>query len=115
MLKSLVPWLATAICLLTFIPAAAQERRGTIAGTAADSSGARLPGVIVEVSTAGSPSRSVATLRTDADGAFITSRLPSGEYIVRFALDGFTPAERRVRVDTDAPATADATLEIGGV
>jgi hypothetical protein len=52
---------------------------GGVTGTVADQSGARLPGVGVQVvATAGA--RALASATTDAQGVFTIARLPEGEY-----------------------------------
>jgi outer membrane receptor protein involved in Fe transport len=93
------------------------QQRGTITGSAADPSGARLPGVVVEVRPAGTtaPARPAATVTTDADGLFATPALMPGDYLLRFTLDGFTPVERPARVEPGGRAIVAATLEIGGL
>ena len=109
-------WIVLTVFVLTIAPAAmAQQPRGAIEGTAADSSGARLPGVAVDVMPGSPTQSSAATTITDAEGRFNTPALAPGEYIVRFTLDGFTPAEQRVRVEAGATAVATATLEVGAL
>ena len=108
-------WALVALCVLIVSPAAAQQpARGSLTGTVADSSGARLPGVTVEVKSA-APVRTVASAITDAEGAFRVAPLAPGTYVVEFALEGFTPARQPVRVDPGATAVASATLSIGGL
>jgi outer membrane receptor protein involved in Fe transport len=115
LVNSLSRWALVALCTLFVSSAAAQSpARGSLAGTVADSSGARLPGVTVEVKS-GTPARTVASAVTDAEGAFRLGPLNSGEYVVEFVLEGFGAARRTVRVDAGATATVSATLSIGGL
>jgi outer membrane receptor protein involved in Fe transport len=95
--------------------APAQQALGSLEGTAADISGGRLPGVTVDILPRTPNARAVATATTDADGFFRLTALASGDYIVRFALTGFSPAELRIRIDPGAVATAVATLNVGAL
>src|SRR5512132_1663088 len=83
-------FLRTLVVLLAFtLPAAAQTQITTsvIQGVVADSSGAVLPGVDVEVKNVDTNfTRSVVT---DKDGRFIVLQLPTGRYTVTFKLTGF--------------------------
>ena len=108
-------WALVVLCVSLVSPATAQQlARGSLTGSVADSSGARLPGVIVEVKSAAS-GRTVATVTTDAEGAFRVASLAAGNYVVEFLLEGFSPVRQSVRVDPGATATASATLSIGGL
>jgi hypothetical protein len=64
---------------------------GGVTGTVADQSGARLPGVGVQV-VAAAGARALASTTTNAEGAFRIERLPEGEYWVEFVLAGNVPA-----------------------
>ncbi len=94
--------------------AVAGQTVGSLEGTAADSSGARLPGVSVEVAPNAAAS-SVANTTTDANGFYRFSALRPGDYIVRYVLPGFAPAQQSARVGAGATATLAVTLEVSGL
>src|SRR5215212_11352066 len=76
--------------ILVTSTAYAQEQRGSIEGIVKDSSGAVVPGALVE---ARSPSAvGVSSAVTDANGIFRFPALPPGTYKVTAALQGFAPA-----------------------
>ena len=103
------------LCALIVSPAAAQpSARGSLAGTVADSSGALLPGVTVNVKS-DAPVRAVASVVTNAEGRFEVPSLAPGPYTVEFLLEGFTQVQQSVRVEAGATALANATLSIGGL
>ena len=108
-------WALVVLCVVLVSPAAAQPpARGSLTGTVADSSGARLPGVTVNVRSE-TPARAATSAVTDAEGAFRVASLAPGTYVVEFLLEGFTPVRQPVRVDAGATAQASATLSIGGL
>ena len=107
--------LATGLCaLLIVVSEAAGQTTGSLEGTAADVSGARLPGVTVEVAPVGTP-KPVVSATTDANGFYRFTALRPGEYVVRFQLAGFTDAQTVAQVAAGVSATASATLQIGGL
>ncbi len=71
-------------------PVAAQELRGSIEGTVKDTSGAVLPGVTVEVKTAGTPALSTTP---DAQGNYRPPSVPPGRYEVSATLASFAPKQ----------------------
>ena len=88
------------LCVLTMATAArAGQRTGALEGAAADSSGARLPGVIVEVASRAAGAPPVAHTTTDADGVYRFTSLRPGNYIVRFLLAGFSAAQLPARIE----------------
>jgi outer membrane receptor protein involved in Fe transport len=107
-------WAIAALYVVVAIPAAAQSGRGIVQGTVEDSSGARLPGVVVEVKAAAN-ARLVASATTDAEGAFRVASIAAGDYIVEFRLDGFTPVRHSLRVTAGGTAAMSATLSVGGL
>ena len=77
--------------LVVASPLAAQERTGSIAGTVKDSSGAILPGAIVEAT---SPSLvGTQTAVADGQGAYRFPALTPGVYEITATLQGFTVAK----------------------
>jgi outer membrane receptor protein involved in Fe transport len=87
---------------------------GGVTGTVADQSGARLPGVGVQVVvTAGA--RALAATTTDADGTFRIDRLPAGDYWVEFALSGFARTRQKIAVVAGETQAVSATLGVDGL
>ncbi len=94
--------------------AVAGQSTGTIEGVVTDSSGARLPGVIVDLIAPRSASP-VATGVTEGDGSYRLRTIRPGEYVVRFTLAGFSRPEARATVTAGATTTVPATLEVNGL
>ena len=85
---------------------------GTLQGTAVDAQGGVLPGVIV---TASSPAlQGVRTATTDENGVYLLRGLPSGDYTVKFELQGFSTSEQKTTVNVGTPSQVNATLGVGG-
>ena len=101
-----VLWLSL---ILLPVPAFAQ---GTIAGTARDgNNGQPLPGVRVELVTAGIGTGPTWMSVTDRNGRYEFRDVPPGTYTVRFTLPGFTTIRRRgVQMAGDARVTVDQVL-----
>ncbi|MFN7984348.1 MAG: carboxypeptidase regulatory-like domain-containing protein [Vicinamibacterales bacterium] len=76
------------LCLLTQVLAA----QGSVTGRVVDPSGLPLPGVLVELSQAGTLLQSTTT---DGTGTFALGDVPDGRYDMRFTLDGFAATDRR--------------------
>jgi hypothetical protein len=93
----------------------AQVQTGSIVGSVSDSSGGVLPGVSVTLGgerLIGGPQ----SVPTDANGAYRFDRLPPGDYIVKFELQGFKTVERAgIRVNAAFTATVNAKLEVGSL
>jgi hypothetical protein len=86
---------------------------GGVTGTVTDQSGARLPGVGVQVLATVGSSRPLASTTTDAAGAFRVERLPDGEYWVEFTLSGFARSRHKVAVAGGGePQVVSATLGV---
>src|SRR5262245_30830090 len=82
------------ICVLASSPwSAAQTSAGSIAGVVKDASGAVIPGVTVEASSAVliEKTRSVVT---DNEGQYKIVELRPGTYAVTFSLQGFNTVKR---------------------
>jgi hypothetical protein len=82
--------------------------RGEIRGRAADGSGAVLPGVIVELSTA----QGRGTVVSDANGAFTFFNVPAGKATLTASLTGFSTQRIELSVD-QTPVDAGFTLRVG--
>lgn len=104
------------VCLLIGAAAAgAGQVNGAVEGTTADTSGARLPGVTVEIVTKTNSKRAVATTTTDADGVYRFASLPPGAYVVKCALSGFSQTEMAVQIDAGATVTLAVKLDLAGL
>src|SRR5262245_5231512 len=86
-----------------------------IAGVVRDTSGAVLPGVVVE---AASPVliEKARTAVPDADGTYRTLDLRPGIYAVTFALAGFNTVKREgIELPAAFTATVNAELQLGAI
>ena len=90
------------------VPARGQNVRGTLAGTAKDSTGAAIPGVTVRILN--EVTAAAVDLVTDEHGEFRSSALPPGRYRIEASLDGFDAASRRVAIDGGATVAVEMTL-----
>ena len=100
--------------LVLCVPAAALAQ-GSIAGVVKDTTGAIMPGVTVEASSAAliEKSRSVVT---DGSGQYRVVDLPPGEYSVVFTLSGFKSVRRPgVVLAGNFAAQVNVELEVGSV
>jgi TonB-dependent receptor len=86
--------------------AGAQVNRGTISGTVTDSTGAVLPGALVELQQKGPSAVS------DAQGHFLISNLLPGSYTLMVSYVGFAPFQTSVTVAAGQVAHVDATLTV---
>ncbi len=103
------------IALIAVTPAtSAQETTANIIGTVTDQSGAVLPGVVVSL-------RHVATGRTfesvtSAEGGYLVTLLPIGQYEITFSLSGFqSRVVRGVTLSVNDRVQIDTSLSAGGV
>jgi hypothetical protein len=89
--------------------------QASIAGSVRDSSGAALPGVVVEAS---SPAliEKVRTATTDGNGVYRIVSLPPGTYAVSFTLAGFNVVRREgIELSGSFTAQIDGAMSVGGV
>ncbi|MEP7116116.1 MAG: TonB-dependent receptor [Acidobacteriota bacterium] len=93
--------------LIGAAPLSAQT--AAVSGMVRDDSGGALPGVEVEVSQAGSPTRSG---DTDAQGAFRVAGLTPGPATVTFMLVNFATGRRDVTVAADQTVKADIVMSL---
>ena len=92
-----------------FLPAAAQESRGSIAGLVVDSSGGALPGVTVTIRNIGTNATVVQT--TNNAGQYTAVFLLPGAYNVTVELSGFQKRDySSVQVHVGERVQLDATL-----
>ena len=98
----------TSLLVLALAASAAAQSTGVVAGLVADETGGVLPGVLVEVETAGGPLTTV----TGADGQYRVPDVPPGPGIVTFRLVNFSTARQEVTVAAGRTLTANATLTL---
>jgi len=110
---AIVAWLGGST-LLVPAPAAAQER-ASIVGQVVDSTGAVLPGVMVEAASPVLIER-IRTGTTDSSGRFAIIDLRPGVYTVTISLAGFKSFRRDgIELEGAFAATVNASLQVGGV
>jgi hypothetical protein len=107
-----------AMALSMFLPArvAAQSQITTavIEGVVADTSGAVLPGVTVEIRNV--DTNFTRTPVTDREGRFVALQLPSGRYTVTFKLPGFaTLVQENVTVSVGETWRLTPVMKLSGV
>lgn len=85
---------------------------GTLQGTATDTEGGVLPGVVVSVTSPALQGTRTAT--TDENGVYLVRGLPSGVYTVTFELSGFARVEETATVNVGAPTQVNASLGVAG-
>src|SRR5439155_23581174 len=86
---------------------------GTIAGHTTDSSGAAVPGVLVDVVNRDTGQTRTAT--TSTDGRYSAEALLPGVYQVATEMPGFKRLERMASVEAGTTTTVDLALEVGQV
>jgi hypothetical protein len=93
--------------------AGAQGQAGSIGGTVRDASGAVLPGVTVEASSAALIEK-VRTAVTDGQGQYKIIELRPGTYSVTFTLTGFATTRRdSIELTASFNAAVDADMRVG--
>ena len=113
-------WTRAKILLLVFgvlvvSSSAHAQALGAVAGAVRDSSGAVLPGVTVEASSAALIEK-VRSAVTDGSGQYRIVNLPPGAYTVVFTLPGFNTVRREgVEVSVNVTTNIDADLRVGAV
>ena len=103
--------------VLALLPTAARaqggESTGQITGTVRDSSGAVMPGVLVEVS---SPAliEKVRSTNSNSEGQYRIVNLPVGTYTVKFTLEGFSTREQaNVVLTSGFAAQVNGVMAVG--
>jgi TonB-dependent receptor len=91
------------------LPAAAQEAKGSIAGTVKDSSGGSLKGALIELDP--TAKRAV----SDDQGQFKITDVVAGEYMLTVSYVGLSNFSAAVKVSAGQTASADAVLNIAGM
>lgn len=104
--------LAGLVLLLALLPRAAAAQ-SAIAGLVTDSSGAVLPGVTVEASSAALIEK-VRTATTNSEGRYSIIDLRPGAYVVTFTLPGFSTVKREgLDLSANANLPLNAELRVG--
>ena len=103
------------IALVAWLMPVLASAQGSITGAVRDTSGAVLPGVIVEAS---SPAliEKVRTAVTDSSGQYRIEDLRPGSYVVTFALTGFSTVRREgIELSGSIAAQVNAELRVGAL
>jgi hypothetical protein len=91
------------------------DAQSAIAGVVRDASGAVIPGVTVEASSAALIEK-VRAVSTDAEGLYKIIDLRPGNYTVTFTLPGFTTVQREgIVLESNFTANVNAELTVGSV
>ena len=99
---------------LAILPASAYAQ-ATLTGVVKDSSGAVLPGVTVEASSAVLIEKTRSAI-TDGTGQYRITELPPGSYVVSFALSGFSTVKREgVEVTGAGVIAISVDMRVGAV
>lgn len=106
--------MALALVLGTASGVVAQERFGSLTGTASDAQGGAMPGVAVTITN--QVTAETKTYVTDTDGRYLAPDLNPGRYTVTFEISGFNKIERKdILVILGRQFTLDAQLQVGAV
>src|SRR4051812_6619426 len=112
-MRTCTGWLLAAFGVLLVSAAAADAQ--TIAGTVRDPSGAVMPGVTVEASSA-ALNEKVRSAVTDGSGQYRIVNLRPGLYTVTFTLTGFNTIKREgVEVTSGLTVAINAELKVGSL
>src|SRR5437762_13549224 len=105
---------AILIALLLSSGAFGQVADGNLVGTILDSSGAAVPGAMVEVENMATGVKN--TVTTDENGVYRVNNLLVGKYNVKASKPGFTSATvTQVAIELSKTTTANVTIAVGGV
>jgi hypothetical protein len=112
--SGLVTLIVAALVVLVS-PALAAAQQATLAGAVTDASGAALPGVTIEASSPALIEKTRGVV-TDGTGQYRIVGLPSGTYVVSFALPGFNTVKREgVELAGALTVTVDTQMRIGAI
>ena len=104
----------TLLLVGTLVPSIASAQ-ASIAGVVTDTSGAVLPGVIIEVASPALIER-VRSAVTNGAGQYQITNLPPGAYTVSFMLAGFSTLKREgVELTGNFTASVNASLRVGAL
>jgi len=100
---------------LVLVPAIASAQQASITGVVRDTSGAVLPGVVVEA-TSPALIEKVRSVVTDSTGQYRIVDLRPGDYTVTFMLTGFSTVKREgIELTGSFTATVNADLRVGSL
>jgi hypothetical protein len=104
------------VAVFVCLPCSARAQTGaSITGVVQDSSGAVLPGVMVEASSPALIEKVRSTV-TDSSGQYRIEQLRSGSYAVTFSLPGFNTVRREgVELSGSFAATVSVEMRVGAV
>ena len=107
--------LALGLCLVGLSPNMAHaQATGSISGTIKDQSGAVLPGVTIEATSAAT--NNVRTATSGPDGFYTIPLVQPGVYSVKATLSGFSASNRTgLKVNVSETALVNVTLKVGGL
>jgi hypothetical protein len=114
-MRGVFKYVAAAASAVLLFPALCVAQFGAIAGVVRDSSGAVLPGVMIE---AASPAliEKTRTAVTDGAGQFKVEQLRPGAYSVTFTLEGFSTVRREgIEISSGFTAPIIVSLKVGAV
>src|SRR5262245_19482738 len=101
------------VILIVASLAFAQGTRGSIRGKVTDPQGAIVPGASVKLIDV-ARNREVASVQTDADGAYQFLELEPADYSVVINASGFTETKLAVKVEPNRNLQLDTVLTVGG-
>src|SRR5437763_662307 len=114
-LRALANCAPALLMLAVLMPAAAYAQGPSITGVVKDTSGAVLPGVTVEASSAALIERTRSVV-TDGTGQYRFVDLKPGAYTITFTLAGFNTYKRDgVELAGDFTAKIDADMKVGAL
>src|SRR4029450_1215265 len=114
-MRRIVSRLVLALAFAALLPSVAFAQATGIAGVVKDTTGAVMPGVVVEASSP-ALSESVRTVTTDAQGQYKILDLRPGTYEVTFTLPGFSTVKREgIELPATFTATVNADLKVGAL
>lgn len=109
---SVFPLLAASLLLVPHL--GAQALSGTIVGTVTDAAGATVPDAKVTLTNEGT--HFVRVVETNANGQYVASSIPTGEYSISVEKQGFDRAVRAgVQLTAADTATVDFKLTVGNL
>jgi hypothetical protein len=112
-MKRLVNAIFVVAAFLLLLSGNAYAQQGQVTGTVRDSSGAVIPGVLVET-TSPALIEKVRSSTTDGSGQYRITNLPVGIYTVTFTLQGFTRQQRdNIELTSGFTASVNATMTVG--
>ena len=115
-MRRVVLCMAVLCAAVLFIPrASSAQDRAAISGVVKDSSGAVMPGVLVEVSSPALIEKTRSAV-TDSSGQYKIVDLGPGTYEVTFTLTGFKTVRRgNVILEGTVTPTVNAELQVGAL